>query len=348
MITLANEISNKDFALELQNLNINYYKNCEEFRNWVGFFFDINSLDQLTELTNSESIDLFPYMPSSAFKHNELMAVPRNQIIKIIQSSGTSSGIPSKIFLDKNTSELMEQRLRIDTNKAIGSERRHLFIADDKSIFKDRKSYAARGAAIAGLLKYGKTINFLFEDEKLNLDSLNILKNYHREETLIIGTTINIWTKFLPLIDGINLNLSNTIIIHGGGWKKLEHLNIDNVKFKKGLFEILGVKRSINFFGMVEHLGSVSYECVNGNFHVPESSIFLIKSEANGAVLDYGVEGLLQVNSILPNSYPGASIMTDDLGLLLHPKHCNCGNRNPIFEHRGRIKKSEIRGCGGS
>ena len=30
---------------------------------------------------------------------------------------------------------------------------------------------------------------------------------------------------------------------------------------------------------MVEQLGSVSYECVNGNFHVPDSSVFLIKSE---------------------------------------------------------------------
>jgi hypothetical protein len=348
MLALKNEISYKEFLQELQSLNIRYYKNCEEFRNWTGFFFGINNLEQLTELTSSESLELFPFMPSSSFKHNDLMATSQDKIIKVINSSGTSSGMPSKIFLDKKTSELMEQRLRIDTNKIIGSSRRHLFIVEEKSIFRDRKSFAARGAAIAGLLKYGKTINFLFEDGQLNLYSLNKLKNYHREETLIIGTTVNIWTKLLPLFDGININLSNAIVIHGGGWKNLENLNIDNVEFKKILFETLNVKRSINFFGMVEQLGSVSYECINGNFHVPDSSIFLIKSEVNGLALNFGEVGLLQVNSILPNSYPGASILTDDLGMLLDPKKCNCGNINPIFEYKGRVKKSEIRGCGAS
>ena len=86
MIALANEISYKDFVLELQSLNIKYYANCEAFRNWLEFFFDINSLEQLTELTNSKSLDLFPFMPSSAFKHNELITTPRDKIIKIVQS----------------------------------------------------------------------------------------------------------------------------------------------------------------------------------------------------------------------------------------------------------------------
>ena len=49
--------------------------------------------------------------------------------------------------------------------------------------------------------------------------------------------------------------------------------------------------------------------------------------------------------SILPKSYPGHSILTEDEGVLLGIDDCSCGRKGKYFEVLGRIKNVEIRGC---
>jgi len=345
---LKEEISDDEFLHDIKTLHMHNYENSEYYRNWIGFFFDISSINKLKKVLKTNDLAKFPYLPSSAFKYNKLISTSSEEVIKIMQSSGTSSGIPSKIFLDRKTSGLMTERLRIDTNKVIGSYRRPLFIVDDKNIFSNRKSFIARGAAIAGLIRYGSSIDFLLDGDSINEKALFNLKKNSSQEILIIGTTVNIWTKFIPLFSRLNINLENASIVHGGGWKKLEKRRIDNVCFKDSIYQCCKINKVINFFGMVEQLGSISYECKAGNFHIPEASRFIVRSENDGSILSDGEIGLLQVNSILPYSYPGASILTDDLIMIDSSSICRCGNRKPIFKYIGRVKMSEIRGCGSS
>ena len=47
----------------------------------------------------------------------------------------------------------------------------------------------------------------------------------------------------------------------------------------------------------------------------------------------------------LAYSYPGHSILTEDLGKILGVDNCPCGRLGKYFSISGRIKHSELRGC---
>ena len=49
--------------------------------------------------------------------------------------------------------------------------------------------------------------------------------------------------------------------------------------------------------------------------------------------------------SVLPHSYPGHSLISEDKGVLLGIDDCPCGRKGKYFQVLGRIKQAEIRGC---
>jgi len=51
------------------------------------------------------------------------------------------------------------------------------------------------------------------------------------------------------------------------------------------------------------------------------------------------------VVSVLPFSYPGHSLLTEDEGTLLGEDDCTCGRLGKYFRIVGRLKNAEIRGC---
>ena len=61
--------------------------------------------------------------------------------------------------------------------------------------------------------------------------------------------------------------------------------------------------------------------------------------------LPFKKKGLIQLVSLLPRSYPGHSILTEDLGTVFGEDDCKCGKPGKYFKIWGRLPKSEIRGC---
>ena len=49
--------------------------------------------------------------------------------------------------------------------------------------------------------------------------------------------------------------------------------------------------------------------------------------------------------SLLPLSYPGHSILTEDRGQIIDFDGCKCGKSGKYFLVRGRLPKAELRGC---
>ena len=62
-------------------------------------------------------------------------------------------------------------------------------------------------------------------------------------------------------------------------------------------------------------------------------------------IANLGEEGLIQVFSLLPQSYPGHSILTEDIGTLEGFDNCQCNRRGKYFSINGRVQGSELRGC---
>lgn len=339
-------ISDTEFLNEIKRLILHFYQNDQKYRRWIALIYDIRSIKGLNYFLQKSDLSELPYIPSSALKLTDLKTITPAEVSKVMYSSGTTSNLASKIFLDTHTAKLMAERLRIDTIRCIGDQRRPLFIVDEQEVFRDRQSFVARGAAIAGLLKFGNSINFLFKGNQLDEHVLNNLVSLKDKNFLMVGTTVNVWTKLIPAIARMEVDFSKGTLVHGGGWKLLEKEAVDNTTFKKRLAEVSKLTRSINFFGMVEQLGSVSYECSEGKFHTPSCTRYIIRSPKTGRPVRDDSAGILQVNSLLPASYPGALVLTDDLGKLVNNHSCACGNQLPIFEYVGRIKVAEQRGCG--
>ena len=58
-----------------------------------------------------------------------------------------------------------------------------------------------------------------------------------------------------------------------------------------------------------------------------------------------GEEGILELVSLLPHSYLGHIILSEDVGVILGEDDCPCGRKGKYFSINGRIQNAEIRGC---
>jgi hypothetical protein len=96
---------------------------------------------------------------------------------------------------------------------------------------------------------------------------------------------------------------------------------------------------------MVEQVGSIFMECEEGYLHSPNFAEILIRDFTDWSIRPKGKEGIIQTISVLPKSYPGHSLLTDDLGTIIGIDDCKCGRKGTYFVVNGRIPKAELRGC---
>ena len=140
-------------------------------------------------------------------------------------------------------------------------------------------------------------------------------------------------------------DLSNAILMHSGGWKKLVEMAVDNKTFRQRLKDKFNLKNIYNYYGMVEQVGSVFMENKNGYLHAPNFADVIIRNPIDFSVQRVGEPGLIQVLSVLPKSYPGHSLLTEDIGVLEGIDDSPEGWKGKYFRILGRAKKAELRGC---
>ena len=164
---------------------------------------------------------------------------------------------------------------------------------------------------------------------------------------MIFGFTSDLYEVFFEKIQNENLNidLKNGILLHGGGWKKMEKIKINNNKLKKILFKKLKLKEIYNYYGLVEQTGSIFIECKYCHCFVTSNFSEILIRDINFNVLKSGKKGFVQLFSLLPRSYPGHSIITEDIGEIIDNKLCRCSLKGTRFIIHGRAEHSEIRGC---
>ena len=326
----------------LSALTKRHFDNSAEYQNIL------KSIDYFSS-TNISSIEEVPYLPASLFKELNLKSIKEEDIFKTLTSSGTTSQMVSKIFLDKETASLQTKTLAAIMKSYLGNTRNPMIIVDCKSILKDRKIFSARGAGILGMATFGRNHFYLLNDDMTpDFKGLEeFLEKFPYQKIFIFGFTFMIWLHFLKELNKNNqtLDLKNSIIFHGGGWKKLEHLGISNQLFKDEIEKYLNIKNVHNFYGMVEQVGSIYVECEEGYLHAPVFSDIIIRDFKTWKVLPIGSHGVVQTLSIIPLSYPGHSLLTEDMGIIHGVDDCKCGKKGKYFTISGRIPKVEVRGC---
>ena len=134
-------------------------------------------------------------------------------------------------------------------------------------------------------------------------------------------------------------------MLHGGGWKKLEKLKISNNIFKKQLLNKIEVENVYNYYGLVEQAGSIFLECKKCACFVASSFSDVLIRDKKFNIAKNGEKGLIQLFSLLPTSYPGHNILTEDIGEIIRENNYKCGIKGKHFLVHGRAEEAEIRGC---
>lgn len=338
---LQREEKRKYYGSIIREMTQKHYGSCPEYR---------NLLDMMEfEPAMPHELEEYPFLPVRLFKEYELKSIPKEKITKTMTSSGTTGQRVSKIFLDKETSMNQSAALAHIIADMLGGKRFPMLIIDSKSVIKDRKMFSARGAGILGFSMFGRDTSFAL-DEKMQLDFgvvEDFIKRHKDENILLFGFTYIIWQHFYKALCSTEkrLDIPNGILLHGGGFKKLADEAVDNETYKKKLNEICGISRVCNYYGMVEQTGSIFMECECGRLHASNYSDIILRNPLDFSVCEQGETGLIQLISILPDSYPGHSILSEDLGKLIGEDDCPCGRKGKTFSILGRIKNAEVRGC---
>ena len=124
----------------------------------------------------------------------------------------------------------------------------------------------------------------------------------------------------------------------------LKEKKMNRNQFNLHLNKKLGIRNVRNYYGLVEQIGSIFFECKCGYLVASNYSDIIIRDE-NFNVCKEGQRGFVQLLSLLPTSYPGHSILTEDIGEIKGEDNCKCGLKGKYFLVHGRAKNSEVRGC---
>ena len=327
--------------LELTEL---HYDKCLEYRRMLDSIgFDFDSVISYKDL---------PFLPVRLFKEMDLKSIDNEDVIKIMTSSGTTGQAVSKIYLDRITSANQQKTMVKIVSEFTGSSRMPMIIIDCPNVIKDRKMFSARGAGILGFSIFGsKKIYALDDDMKLDVPALkSFLEKFRGQKIMLFGFTFVIWQHFYKELlrlkhEGIQFDLSDGILIHGGGWKKLVAEAVDHDEFHRCLNDVCGIKYIHDYYGMVEQTGCIYMECECGNLHASIFSDVITRRPIDFSECNIGETGIIQVVSTIPESYPGHILLTEDEGIVLGIDDCPCGRKGKYFRINGRIKNAEIRGC---
>lgn len=340
--SLGKKEKNELLSKRIMELVRTHYNNCDEYKkiiDAVGF-----------NPEEDADYDQVPFLPVSLFKKAELKSIPKEEVFKVMTSSGTTGQAVSKIFLDRETSSLQQKVLAKIFTTFTGAPRMPMIIIDCPSVVKNRAMFSARGAGILGFSMFGtKKVYALNDDMTLNLEGLKEFVDAHQgQPILLFGFTFMIWQHFyqeLKKLPPMSIDLSSGILVHGGGWKKLASQNISSQMFKDALESTCGIKSVHDYYGMVEQTGSIYMECECGHLHTSIFSDVITRRASDFSKCEIGERGIIQVVSSLPQSYPGHSLLTEDEGTILGEDDCPCGRKGKYFAVHGRLKNAEIRGC---
>tara|TARA_Y100001968_G_C19388996_1_gene734484 strand:- start:120 stop:1193 length:1074 start_codon:yes stop_codon:yes gene_type:complete len=330
------------FFRHIKDLNSYHLDKCYSFRNFNNVNFSKN--------INYECLEDIPFLPIEAFKNYNLISCKEESIFKVLLSSGTSGQNPSKIFLDKENARNQSLALSKIFTDFTNLNRPNILIIDSPELIKNREKFNARVAGIIGFSSLCRHSAYaLNSDYTINVNLIKqFLEKSKNASILIFGFTSIIWEYFLTneLSKEIKSKLSEkAILLHGGGWKKLKDKAVSRTHFNDKVRTLTGISKILNYYGMVEQTGSIFIECQKGFLHTNPLCGVISRSIENLKVQPNGKEGIAQVISALPSSYPGHSLLTDDIINIQYSDNCPCGRPGDAFKVLGRIKTSEIRGC---
>jgi hypothetical protein len=303
-----------------------------------------------------QSVADIPPLPVSMFKEFLLSTVPPSAIVRELQSSATAGQRPSRILIDKTTAFRQARALAAILKEFIGGSRRPFLVIDASETLGEGSNLTARGAGVRGVANFASSTAFAVRrlpagDLESDFDAAcRFFEEHGRGPVLLFGFTFIVWTRFVLEAErrGVTFDAPEAFLLHSGGWKKLAEQAVTRDEFRRRTAAVLGCddRRVLDFYGMVEQVGTVFVDCPAGSKHAPAFGDVLLRRPNTLQPVQAGETGIIEVVSALPTSYPGQALITEDQGRLLGVDDCPCGWKGRYFEFTKRIERAELRGCG--
>jgi len=337
--TLSQPRREADLSVALDDLVRHHRAHCAEYdRLLTGLGHDPSrAYDRVADV---------PWLPVRLFKNHVIKSIPDAEVFKVLTSSGTTGAEVSRTYLDKEAAATQSRMLSRTLQTVLGPRRLPMLVVDTTSLIKDRRSFSARGAGVLGMLSFGRDhVYALDADGEPDVAAVRAFLDEHGAEPfLVFGFTFMVWQWLYELARDNGLDLSNGILVHSGGWKKLVDRAVDNTEFRRAFARDTGLTRIHNFYGMVEQIGTVFLEAPSGgDLYCPDFADVVIRDPQTWGEAPVGTTGLIEVVSTLPRSYPGHALLTEDLGVVHGIDDGEWPGKR--FTVLGRIPRAEARGC---
>ncbi|MFI7649636.1 acyl-protein synthetase [Micromonospora sp. NPDC049460] len=292
-----------------------------------------------------ETLADLPWLPVRLFKTRKLASVPDDEVIRVLTSSGTTGEV-SRIHLNREAAATQSRMLARTLGAVLGPRRLPMVVVDRAGVVGDRRSYSARGAGALGMVNFGRDHLWLLDaDDRPDVAALkDFLARHGDAPFLVFGFTFMVWRYLYEVARDHGLDLSNGILVHSGGWKKLADQAVDNAEFRRRLGADTGLERIHNFYGMVEQIGTVFLEGPDGgSLYCPDFADVIVRDPVTWREAPIGTPGVIEVLSTLPTSYPGNVLLTEDLGVVHGVDDGHWPGKR--FSVLGRLPRAEARGC---
>lgn len=285
-----------------------------------------------------------PWLPVRLFKEHPLTSAVGKQVA-VLTSSGTTGAGVSRIALDREAAQEQRRLLSATLASVTGPRRLPLLIVDSPSAVREERS-SIRGATVLGVMNVGREHVFALEDgHGVNARAIEaFLQRHGRESFLIFGFTSLVWTRLYEFARLRGLDLSNAILLHTGGWKKLIDQAVSAQEFRAGFRDSTGLHRCHNFYGMVEQGGTIHIESASGDgLYSPESADVIVRDPHTWEEAPVGVAGVIEVLSSARRAHPGHVLLTEDRGVVHGIDDGQWPGKR--FSVLGRLARAEPRGC---
>ena len=298
-----------------------------------------------------------PFLPTSFFKDRLLVSVSADQILREVRSSATTGQSSSRMGLDRQTSRRQTKCFTKTVVDRIGNLRFRFVILDDSSTVKPSDVVSARSSTIRSLLflasradtvmAHNETGGLRLDPDRLRSVVEDVCNN--KVPTIVFGFTYALYSTVRQLLDErqtFQLPVSSKVI-HIGGWKKLEAEKVSPEELLEDCTTVFGVQPHdvVDLYGFTEQAGLIYPTCEQGLRHCPVWSEVIVRDPLTLQPLPHDQPGLLQFLTPIQTSYPGHSVITEDLGVVVGVDQCSCGRNGRAFKMLGRAPEAELRGC---
>ncbi len=325
--------------------SFNYHiENSSEFKKWC----EKNTQKKLHKIDTLEDL---PFLPSNIFKVLDLNSSGSH--LKKLRSSGTISARKSTIYLSPENAKFQTYTLGKILTHILGEKRQPFLILDAPPSQQPKYEFSARLAGMSGYFFSSSSQTYILKRQSnqlnLNLESfINLINNLRakNERIVIIGYTYLIYKKLLLTLLKFNKKVDcseNVTLIHFGGWKKLRDEKISKSELNSLATDRLKINQEniFDIYGFTEQLGVIYPARGQSHCRVPAYSHVIVRDTQTLKPVENGKTGFLQFISPIQISYPGLSILNDDVGRIVSSE-----NGKQEFEVIGRPENSAPRGCG--